>query len=85
MKHAFMEQSGFGRYDPRRSAVQDPEQAPPVHMPPPSAPASRPKPVALLPAALTVTVMAPVEATLPVMVKAVSPALASGPLEIRIG
>ena len=54
-------------------------------MPPPSAPASRPEPVALLPAALTVTMMAPVEATLPVMTKAVSPALASEPLEIRIG
>src|ERR1700735_5653244 len=67
-------------YDERRSAVHEPEQAPPVHMPPPSLPARRPMPVALLPPALTVTVMAPVSPTLPVMVNAESPALTSWPL-----
>src|ERR1700733_4075820 len=72
-------------YAPRRSAVHEPEQAPPVQEPPPKAPDSRPMPVALLPPALIVTVMAPVCAILPVTVKAVSPALISWPLEMRIG
>jgi len=45
----------------------------------PIVPARRPNPVALLPPALTVTVMAPVCATLPLTVKAASPALTSVP------
>ena len=47
-------------------------------------PASRPEPLALLPW-LTITLMAPVGATFPVMMNAVSPALASTPCEIRTG
>jgi hypothetical protein len=48
-----------------------PEQEPPLHEPP-TEPASRPEPLALLPPALTVTVMAPVCATLPVTVNTAS-------------
>src|SRR6516164_1196285 len=72
-------------YDPRRSALQEPEQEPPLHEPMPTLPASRPEPVALRPPALTVTVIAPLPATLPVIVMAVSPALASVPFKMRTG
>src|SRR5262249_17204797 len=72
-------------YELRRSAVQLPEQEPPLHEPPPAEPASLPEPVALLPPALTVTVIAPVCATLPVTVNTASPALMSWPCEMRIG
>src|ERR1700724_3744364 len=69
----------------RRSAVQVPEQSPPVQEPSPRLPESRPVPLALLPAALTITVTAPVGMTLPAIFTATSPALASMPLEMRIG
>ena len=48
-------------------------------------PESLPDPVALLPPALIVTVMAPVCAIRPVMVKGLPPALISEPLVMRIG
>src|SRR5215468_12185922 len=72
-------------YGPRRSAVQEPEHEPPVQEPMPILPASSPEPVALLPPALTVTVIAPVPTTLPVIVNTLSPAFASMPFEMRIG
>src|SRR5215469_14859745 len=68
-------------HEPRRSAVQVPEQEPPLHEPPPIESASRPEPLALLPPALTVTVIAPVSITLPVTVNIASPALMSWPRE----
>src|SRR5580658_3599919 len=65
----------------RRSAVQVPEHSPPVQRPSPRSPLRRPVPLALLPAALTMTTMAPVGCTLPAMVMLTLPALASTPLE----
>ena len=69
----------------KQSAVHVPEHAPPIQEPVPASPANRPEPVALLPAALTVTVMAPVVPTLPLTVKFESPALDSVPFVIRTG
>jgi hypothetical protein len=72
---ATLAEAGFGvaafaiaAYELRRSAVHVPEHAPPIQEPVPASPANRPEPVALLPAALTVTVMAPVVPTLPLTV-----------------
>ena len=72
-------------YGPRRSAIQEPEHEPPVQEPMPILPASRPEPVALRPPPLTVTVIAPVPTTLPVIVNTSFPAFANKPFEIRIG
>ena len=72
-------------YGPRRSAVQEPEHEPPLQEPVPILPASRPEPLALRPPPLTVTVIAPVPPTLPVIVNASLPAFANRPFEIRIG
>ena len=72
-------------YGLRRSAVQEPEHDPPAHEPVPILPASRPEPMALLPPPLTVTVIAPVPPTLPVIVNTLSPAFANNPFEMRIG
>jgi len=72
-------------YDPRRSAVQEPEHEPPIQKPVPILPARRPEPVALLPPPLTVTVIAPVPPTFPVIVNTLSPAFANRPFEMRIG
>ena len=51
---------------PRRSASQVPEHSPPFQEPAPAVPDRRPEPIALLLPALTVTVRAPLPATLPV-------------------
>ncbi len=72
-------------YGPRRSAVQEPEHEPPFQEPMPALPASRPEPLALRPPPLTVTVIAPVPPTRPVIVNTLLPAFAKRPFEIRIG
>lgn len=72
-------------HEPRRSAVQLPEQDPPVQSPAPSSPARRPVPLALALPWLTVTLMYPVGVTLPAMSKPAAPPLASVPLVMRIG
>src|SRR5689334_12603862 len=73
------------RQAPRRSASQVPEHSPPFQEPTPAVPERRPEPVALLFPALTVTVTAPLLATLPVMVAGLEPSASTAPLWMRIG
>src|SRR5262249_61753049 len=70
---------------PRRSASQMPEQAPPLQEPAPLAPARRPWPTAPLSPALTLTTTAPFLATLPEMLMGAVPALPRLPLVMRTG
>src|SRR5215467_11397774 len=73
------------RQAPRRSASQVPEHSPPFQEPVPVVPESLPEPVALLLPALTVTVIWPLLATLPLMVAGLEPSARRAPLWMRIG
>src|SRR5258705_8781965 len=77
--------AGALRQVPRRSASQVPEHSPPVHEPEPAVPESRPEPIAFLLPALTVTVIWPLLATLPLMVAGLEPSASRAPLRMRIG
>src|SRR5215467_8423122 len=73
------------RQAPRRSASQVPEHSPPFQEPVSVVPESLPEPVALLLPALTVTVIWPLLATLPLMVAGLEPSARRAPLWMRIG